>query len=233
VNRKQPSTALVPAPDEGQLGPAMQRLPSNMMRSFVIALVTTGCSPARAAELAGYSPRIASNGQSAASMKAWQLLHDDRVQAALLEEGHKAIRGSGVAAISILEAIMRKTDEAARDRIAAAKELLARGGFAAITESHVTVTHRDEHEIDAELLALASELGMDDAAKARLIGRPVVRRESEQVTDAVVIENKPVTTKKSQSVIDAEKLLWPSPEPLGQESGVETDEDPTLGDDQC
>ncbi|HEV2546521.1 MAG TPA: hypothetical protein VGU20_04240 [Stellaceae bacterium] len=188
-NTKQPSTALViyDEAEHGRLGPAMRALNSDKQRAFVIALIHTGCTTARAAQLAGYSDA----SQNTLAAKGWQLSHDPKVQAALHEEGIKALRASGVAAIGVLDGIMRNPQEAARDRIAAGKELLGRGGFAAVTEHNVNVTHRSESEIDAELLAVAKELGMSDEATAKLLGRPVARKRGDNaidVTDVVIIE---------------------------------------------
>ncbi|HEV2545915.1 MAG TPA: hypothetical protein VGU20_01120 [Stellaceae bacterium] len=121
--------------------------------------------------------------------KGWQLAHDEKVQAALREEGLKALRASGVAGITILSEIARNPNEAARDRISAVKELMSRGGFGAATEHTLNVVHRSESEIDAELMAVAKELGMSDEATAKLLGRPVVRkREAVDITDAVIVE---------------------------------------------
>lgn len=218
--RKQPSTALVRVDAAAQLGPALLALPSDMMRAFVIALVTTGCTAAEAARVAGYS----ASSQNTLSSKGCQLAHDPRIQAALHEEGVKSLRASGVAGISILREIASNKQEAARDRIAAVKELMGRGGFSATTEHNITVTHRTEGEIDAELLALASELGFSDEQKSRLVGRPVVRKLTD-VIDADFSDAAPVESEGSREGL--EDLL-----PLAaHESGTETDEDPTIGDE--
>jgi phage terminase small subunit len=239
---------LMHAEDAAKLGPAMRALPNERMREFVRALVQTGCSPARAAEAAGY-------GVQKSDGHARRLAHDPRVQAALHEEGIKAIRAHSVAGIRILAEIAADTNEAARDRIAAIRELMSRGGFAQTTEHNVTVTHRSEQEIDAELLALATEMGFSDEQKARLLGRPVVRK-----VDTVVIENEtggseeppvsraqpgptepspaapshavPANMSEVASEVSSQESregiedLLPPLEPLANESGIESDFNP-------
>lgn len=214
MSKQQLSSALVRAEDAAKLGPAMRALPNDRMRAFVLALVQTGCSPARAAEAAGYEV-----GKS--DGHARRLAHDPRVQAALHEEGIKAIRAHSVAGIRILAEIAGNENEAARDRIAAIRELMSRGGFAPTTEHNVTVTHRSESEIDAELLALASELGFSDEQKARLVGRPVVRK----ITDAVVIDNEPLAVEAEESREGIEDLLPPL-ELLANQAGTMSDFNP-------
>jgi phage terminase small subunit len=205
--------ALVRAVDTATLGPAMRALPNDRMREFVRALVQTGCSPARAAEAAGYEV-----GKS--DGHARRLVHDPRVQAALHEEGIKAIRAHSVAGIRILADIAADANEAARDRIAAIRELMSRGGFAPSTEHNVTVTHRSEQEIDAELLALATEMGFSDEQKARLVGRPVVRK-----VEAVVIDNEPPPVEPEEDLEGLEDLV-PALEPLASEAGAMSDFNP-------
>lgn len=140
-----------------------------MMRSFVVALVQTGRSATDAAEIAGYS---ASN-RNVLQSRGSQLAHDARVQAAILEECQKLIRADGPMALTVLRTIAKDTTAPPRDRLKAATEILNRGGFHAVTQHNVTVTHQTEKEKDREILALATELGLDDAAKAKLLGKPV------------------------------------------------------------
>ena len=196
--------------DETQMGPAMRALRNDRQRLFVIILVQTGCSTADAAKHAGYS----ASSQNVLASKGWQLAHDERIQAALREEGLKALRASSVAGITILSEIARNPNEAARDRISAVKEIMSRGGFGAVSEHTLNVVHRSEQEVDAELMAVAKELGMSDEATAKLLGRPVVRkREATDITDAVIVE-------------DAPQPLADEPAPLAKEEGHITNENP-------
>jgi hypothetical protein len=223
TRRKQPANALVRVDDTAQLGEAMRALPNDMMRAFVVALVTTGCSTARAAELAGYS----ASSKNALASRGWQLAHDPRVQAALHEEGIKSLRASGVAGITILAEIARNPQEAARDRIAAIKELMSRGGFSAVSEHNINVTHRSEQEIDAELLALATELGFSDEQKSKLLGRPVARRG--KAIDAIVVdEPAPFVEPDGEEKVrpDAETEPVGAGTPLADQSGIETTFEP-------
>src|SRR5208282_1613908 len=115
----------------------MQALPNDMQRRFVAILVQTGVSPAKAYAAAGYADDLSQSNP-------YKLVHDPRVQAALLEEGQKQIRAGGIAGIAIVESIMRDPTADARDRLKAAEMLWSRGGFHQVTEQHVQVSHQSD-----------------------------------------------------------------------------------------
>jgi hypothetical protein len=169
-----PSTELSTLSFDGEtLGPAMQALPNDMQRRFVIALARGANTAIEAARMAGYS--ATSHGHAS------RLSRDPRIQAALLEEAAKVVRVSAVKVLSVLDEIAFDKQQHARDRLKAAEMILARGGFAEINRHQVDVVHRTDAQLKHELLAMAAELGMDEAGKAKLIGKPVV-------TDAEFVE---------------------------------------------
>ena len=167
-----PSTELATVPsadaplDLATFGPAMQALPSDMQRRFVLALVEGAKSAKEAATLAGYSVKTT----GAAS----RLANDPRVQAALLEEAVKAVRVTAVRALSVLEEIAFDKAAHARDRLKTAEMILARGGFAEIARHQVDVVHRTDAQLRHELLAMADELQLPAEARAKLIGGAVI-----------------------------------------------------------
>lgn len=165
--------------DGVSMGPAMQALPSKMMRDFVVALVTTGCSATDAAAAAGYS----ASSRAILSARGHDLISDIRIQAAILEQSQRLIRASGPMALAVIINIAKDESAAPRDRLKAATEILNRGGMHAVSESHLTVSVQTEAEKNREIEALAAELGLDDNAKARLLGRPIIEAEFTEIKD--------------------------------------------------
>jgi phage terminase small subunit len=168
--------ALIPITDDTTLGPAMLALPNDRQRAFVVALVQLGCDATHAAAVAGYALEK-SNGH------AWRLAHDPKIQAALLEECKKVIRSDAPMALTVLRTVAKDPTAPHRDRLRAATEILNRSGLNAVSETNITVTHKSEAEQDREILALASELGLDDKAKSKLLGRPVVTEAQFEIID--------------------------------------------------
>jgi hypothetical protein len=161
-----PVQALIVVPEE-VCGPALAAL-SPPQRAFVIALVQFGCTGAEAARRAGYSDR----GEGG-KVVAYRLTHDDRVQAAILEESRKVMRAEGPRSILTLVQIRDDKELDAKSRIKAATELLNRGGLHAISEQHVSVEHRlSDAEKDRRILALCQELGMAPTEARKLLIAP-------------------------------------------------------------
>jgi hypothetical protein len=167
-----------PTYDEGHLGPAMEALPPRM-RQYVFAVIQTGCSQAKAAELAGYA-----GGPATWKSKGWLLAHDSRVQAAMHEEAQKLIRSTAVMAINVIAEIASDRKGDAKDRLKAAVELLNRSGLHAHTEHKIVVDRplSGDEEI-ARVRKFCAELGLD---AAQLLGRAgvVVDAEFEVVSPA-------------------------------------------------
>src|SRR5579872_2043027 len=117
-----PCEPLIPV-DETSLGPAMMAL-TPAMRAFVIAKVALGMTSIDAAKAAGYSAR----SPHALGVVGSRLAHDDRIQAAILEEGQKLMRSEGPKSVHVLVAIRDDKQAAPKDRLKAATELLNRSG---------------------------------------------------------------------------------------------------------
>lgn len=150
----------VEIPDEGYLGPAMKALPSDKMRHFVVAYCETGgTNAARAAIAAGYSV----NNVDAAKVSAHRLLHDERIQAALREEGSRRLGAGVIAATSVLVETIQNESVGTKDRLRAVEMLLNRTGLPASTEVKHTIVHQDETEegLLRRLAAAAKVLGVD------------------------------------------------------------------------
>lgn len=161
---------------EMHLGPAMRAL-SPMMRQFVLALIQTGCSNAKAAELAGYQ-----GGPNTWKAMGWKLAHDARVQAALHEEALKLIRSTAVMAIGVITGIAQDPQVDPKARLKAATELLNRSGLHPTTEHKLTVERvRDDASLVAEIKVMARELGLDPVS---LLGAAAIDAEFEVVTPA-------------------------------------------------
>lgn len=156
----------VPAPawlttDDAKLGPAMRVL-NPRQRAFVVALLDLGCQTnhTRAAMIAGYE----GNGNSL-KVTAHRLAHDDRVQAAIIEEARKRLTTGTIAAVSYLVDVITSKAALDKDRLKAAQMLLDRGGIHAITEHNVKVEHTDNRsEKLAKLVVLAKAQGVDPRA---------------------------------------------------------------------
>ncbi len=141
---------------DARQGPAMEAL-SPMMQQFVLALIQTGCSHAKAAELAGYQ-----GGPNTWKAMGWKLAHDARVQAAVHEEAQKLIRSTSIMAIGVITDIARDPKVDPKARLKAATELLNRSGLHATSEHKVTVerTLTDAGMIE-RIKTLATALGLD------------------------------------------------------------------------
>lgn len=175
---------MIEAPEDiAELGPAMEAL-TPMRRAFVRAVVNLGRNgienASEAARLAGYS----GVGNGGIRVRAHELMHDARVQAALLEEAKRQINAAAaVVATPIAVEIAMDETVPARDRLRACEMLFNRGGMPAQTEHKVTVEHRQPRQMVELAARLAAELGVDPA---RLIGvnraaAPVLEREFVEV----------------------------------------------------
>jgi len=166
--RGRPCTPLIPV-DEAGLGPAMLAL-SPTMRAFVVAKIQSGCSNADAARLAGYS----AVSPHALEVTGSRLAHDERIQAALLEEGQKLMRTQGPKSILTLVEIRDNKSLDAKDRAKAAVELLNRSGFQATTTHQINVehTHLTDGQKDARIIELCRELGLPETEARKMLIAP-------------------------------------------------------------
>lgn len=142
---------------EGDLGPAMTAL-NERQRIFVVALVEYAGNATQAARSAGY----ADNGNGSIQVQAHRLAHDEKVQAALLEETRKRLKVATVTAAEYLVKCVGNPQLDDKERLKAAGMILDRGGMHALTEHKVSVTHTETRaEKIAALKDLAALMGKD------------------------------------------------------------------------
>lgn len=155
--------ALINSQADRELGPAMRAL-SEKLRAFVTAKVVMGMNDTDAARHAGYEYP---------EHHQWRISHREDVQAAILEQSQRLMRSQGPKSILTLCAIRDNPENAARDRIKAATELLNRSGFHQISEHHEHVhQHVSDAEADRRILQLAAELGLDEESARKMLVAP-------------------------------------------------------------
>ena len=150
-------------PVEGEFGPAMLALTA-VKRAFVLAKVRNGLDNTAAYRATGY---VGDN----ANFMGFQLAHDERVQAAIVEETRRLMRSEGPRSVLTLVALRDDKSIKPEVRVKAAVELMNRGGLHPVTEHHQhEYQHVSEAELDRRILSLAAELGMNpEQAKLMLI----------------------------------------------------------------
>lgn len=165
-----PATIEIPGPDS--LGPCMNAL-SDRERAFVIALYALACrDPVDAARAAGYTD----NANGAIRVAAHRLMHRDTIQAAILEEGKRRMKGLMPVAMKHLGDIIENPQH--KQQVAAIFGVLNRGGLHEVSEAkhvHEIVMTRDQ-KIE-EIKQFATQLGIDPR---KLLGR-VVDAEFEEI----------------------------------------------------
>jgi hypothetical protein len=152
--------------DEDRLGPAMLRL-SKRRRAFVVAALEMPCATqAQVARAAGFGTPTSSD--NVMKVRGCQLMHSEKIIAALHEEASKRLRSSTVLGAAVLVEIAK--DPSHKDRLRAAEMLLNRTGFHELHERKLTVEHRDltGAELTARITELAHRLGVDPS---RLLGQ--------------------------------------------------------------
>lgn len=179
----------VHVPDEGVLGPAMRALPTDRMRAFVIALHEHALageeSRVRAAESAGY--RGTPNGLA---VTAYRLTHDEKVQAAIIEEGRRRMGSLVPLAMVRMKEVLLSGSK--KEWMKAADMLFDRVGLPRTTQHEVTTERKysDEEKI-ARIVFIAEKLGLDPktllgnkAPAAKVLNQPdAVDAEFEEVFD--------------------------------------------------
>src|SRR5665213_2752583 len=97
--------------DTPEFGPMMAALPTDKMRSFVVGLFLAPRKRGRliyAAKTAGYGTDTSSN--KSIGVMASRLMADERVQAAILEESQKRLRGLAPDAVQAIERLVNNPD---------------------------------------------------------------------------------------------------------------------------
>lgn len=152
---------LIEIPDEGYMGPAMKALPSDRMRAFVIACNQPSSDGSvnysQAARNAGYSDTT----PGSIGVQAHRLAHDERIQAAMLEEAQRRMGAALPLATAAVVQIMTQATKNS-ERLKAAAMIFNRAGMSEKTEHTVTVTRTETPEQKIErAIRLAKELGLD------------------------------------------------------------------------
>jgi hypothetical protein len=158
----------------GELGPAMRAL-SSRHRAFVefyLMEPATNGAGVRAARRAGYGMN---SKPLVARQLAMRLLHDERILAAIAEEGRKITRAGGAEAAQALINLVR--DPTHKDHARGIAMLLARTD-PEIVRQDLNITHRivDPDQESIEELAALRSLGTSHAKLVELFGANGIER---------------------------------------------------------
>ena len=136
----------------------MAALPTDRMRNFVGAMLETGgVNHTRCAKLAGYT-----GTDENLRVTGHRLAHDERIQAAIQEEGGRRLKSGVGIAVAFLHEAIDNTTYSVKDRLRAAEMLLNRSGLPAVTEQKVKVEHTmSEGDIVKRIEMLANKMGLD------------------------------------------------------------------------
>ena len=146
---------------EGDYGPAMQALSNDRWRDFVRIYCGQGKRNATHAYMLAYG-YTDDKHKAGAQTNASRMLHDDRIQAAILECCQKALRTLTPLALEVFEEVASNRSAAQSDRLKAATAIADRAGLHARTEHHTTVSHigQDPDQLK-RISALAQLLNVD------------------------------------------------------------------------
>lgn len=163
-----------------ELGKAMRAL-SPQLQSFVVAMVETGGDQAAAARAAGCECTSVESFRS----RGIHILRNDKVQAAVLEEGRRRLGSLAIQAAEVLGQFVRGDIACPPStRLRALEMAMNRIGMHPKTEHEVTVTdNRTDKETVAQIVSLAKSMGIDPR---NLLGRQgiVLDAEFEVIPDA-------------------------------------------------
>lgn len=175
VENLQTDITVIQKHEYGEMGPLMQALPSDRMRAFVVNLLDNS-DQTRAAAEAGYS--AASPG--ALRVTGHRLAHDDRILAAMQEEGKRRLRAGVGSGISYLLETIDNSLVSPKDRLRAVDMLFNRIGLPATTEVHHEVEHKlNDKQVTERIAQLAKKHGLDPQ---KLLGENVVEGEFVDIT---------------------------------------------------
>lgn len=142
-------------------GPYMAALPERE-RDFVMEYAMNGCNAIRAYQQV--YPAI--KHPATLNRRIDELMHEDRIVAAIREESHFRFGGMTSKAIAVYREVL--DDPMHKERVKVATAVLDRTGYGMKTEHHVVVEHKaDDNEMLERAKLLALEMGMDPQ---RLIG---------------------------------------------------------------
>lgn len=157
--------------DEGNFGPAMARLTAKQRAFVIVNVESPWISASAAARKAGYGGGF--GGSKEWSKKyavhrqcAYQLIHDEKIIAAIQEECSRRFRSSGaIIGLQVMSKIA--LTDGHKDQLRAANMLASRAGFHSVQEHRVTHTDQTGEEMVEKIRRLAMVLGVDPA---RLLG---------------------------------------------------------------
>jgi phage terminase small subunit len=162
-------------------GPKMRAL-NQMQRDFVDAMLDTGGI--------NYTECVRRAGSKANSNQAMRQLgsnyaRHEGVLAAIREEAVKRLNSASIMAVSVVLEIAADSQTKPELRLKAATEIMNRTGMISVTGHMVQVdTPADVRGKIERIMVLAERLGLDDDAKAKLLGQTPVDVEFEEVEDA-------------------------------------------------
>lgn len=153
--------------DAGQISKEMRAL-TGLQRRFVGAWLTIGArnhkgepNYTECARAAGYSE----GSEGGLRVQGYRLAHDEKIQAAIIEETRRRIRSYGALSAEIIIEIAQDQTAKQSDRLKAATLLMDRAGLHAVSESRQTIEHISSDPDRVQRVAtLARALGIDAQA---------------------------------------------------------------------
>ncbi len=126
-----------------------------LQRNFVWAKMNGARSNLEAAHMAGYK-----GDKNTLAVTGHRCAHDEKVQAAMLEEARKRMNETGILAVNQLAGLLTSNDE--KTRLRAIEMTLNRIGLHALTEHKVDVNHSiSDADSIKEIFTLAKALKLD------------------------------------------------------------------------
>lgn len=156
----------MPTAGDWKDGPAMLALPNDRWRDFCRMYVRRGRMGAGDAlvRAAGFGV----NSGVGRRVQAHRLMHDPRMQAAIIEETQRWMATAAPLAAHRIVAALSEEDTGVA--LKAANMIFDRVGLHAVSEQRQTVEHRADPEVFREIAALAMALGIEPR---RLLGNRV------------------------------------------------------------
>lgn len=155
---------------QGGFGPKMKALPNDNWRDFVLLYCAQGRHKASRAYAEVYD-RPLPEQQNTNRVEAYKLVHDERVQDAILEVCQRTLRSLAPAAIEVLADVAENGQGlfSASERLKAAGMIMDRTALHGTTEHKTSVEHLGQDADQMKRIAnMAVMLGLDPAV---LLGR--------------------------------------------------------------
>lgn len=171
--------------DNPRLGPKMKALPNDRWREFVMAFNGQGRRHAGRAYAIGFN-KHAPEQANANRVAGFHLLHDERIQAAILEVAECTLRSMASLPEEVWREVAENPQAAPGARVQAANAIADRVGLHAVTEHKTTVTHiGDDADRLQRIVQLAGSLGI---SPDRLLGRRVQAPMIDVTPEPVAVE---------------------------------------------